>query len=215
MGPHRPYLTILSPVFCKKHLLIWIREKPFFLGHQFWFLSRQNWPFLSAFLTFPEMRGGFPKLRGGEGIVIIRVRLHILQVSGNEGRPSILEKWSTKIPDQRQMLFLYDAVFQNWGAPLISGNLASQPPRPKKMPFWGGKTPKKSTNFFWRLLDTYKKYILQKNWSRTAIPALSSGQHNLQTLIGGCHHQLDVSSSGRPTRRTEDEFVECSPWFAY
>ena len=199
MGPHRPNLTILNPVFCKKHLSIWIREKPFFLGHQFQFLSRQNWPFLSAFLTFPEMRGGFPKLRGGEGIVIIRVRLHILQVSGNEGRPSILEKWSTKIPDQRQMLFLYDAVFQNWGAPLISGNLASQPPRPKKMPFWGGKTPKKSTNFFWRLLDTYKKYILQKNWSKTVIPALSSGQHNLQTLIGGCHHQLDVSSSGRPT----------------
>ena len=44
--------------------------KAFFFGHQFQFLSRQNWPFLAAFLTLPEMRGGLPKLRGGKGIVM-------------------------------------------------------------------------------------------------------------------------------------------------
>ena len=71
-------------------------------------------------------------------MMTICVKLHILQISRIEGRPSILEKWSTKFPDQRQMLFLYDAVFQKWGAPLISGNLASQPPRPKKNAFLRG-----------------------------------------------------------------------------
>ena len=40
------------------------------------------------------------------------VKLHILQISGIEGLPSILENWSTKLPDQRPKLFLYDAVFQ-------------------------------------------------------------------------------------------------------
>ena len=45
-----------------------------------------------------------------------------------------------------------------------------------------------------RLLDTYKKYILQKNWSRMAIPAC------LFVCLFGClfgllHlHLLDVSS---------------------
>ena len=44
--------------------------KAFFFGHQFQFLSRQKWPFLAAFLTLSEMRGGLPKLRGGKGIVM-------------------------------------------------------------------------------------------------------------------------------------------------
>ena len=47
-----------------------ISGKYFFFRHHIQFLSRQNWPFLAAFLTFPKMRGGFPKLRGGEGIVM-------------------------------------------------------------------------------------------------------------------------------------------------
>ena len=67
---------------------------------------------------------------------------------------------------------------------------------------------KKSAKFFLRLPDTYKKYILQKKWSKTVIPALSSGQHNLQTLIGGCHHQLDVSSKGRPTTEILKPFLQ-------
>ena len=62
---------------------------------------------------------------------------------------------------------------------------------PEKNCFFGGKTKKKSVNFFWRLGDTYKKYILEKNWVKTAIPALSSGQNNLQTPILGRHRQLD------------------------
>ena len=52
-------------------------------------------------------------------------------------------------------------------------------PLPKKTAVSGGKTKKKLPTFFLRLWDTYKKYILQKNWVKTAIPALSSGQTNL------------------------------------
>ena len=46
-------------------------------------------------------------------------------------------------------------------------------------------------NFFLRLPETYKKYILQKNWTKTVNPVLSSGQHNLHPAIWGCHCQLD------------------------
>ena len=44
--------------------------KSLFFCHQVQFFSRQNWPFLAAFLTLPEMRGGLPKLRGGKRIVM-------------------------------------------------------------------------------------------------------------------------------------------------
>ena len=71
-------------------------------------------------------------------MMTICVKLHILVISRIEGVPSILENWSTKLPDRRPMLFLYDAVFQNWGHALNSGNLASQPPRPKKSAFLRG-----------------------------------------------------------------------------
>ena len=63
--------------------------------------------------------------------------------------------------------------------------------RSEKRAVSGGKTKKKLPKFFLRLQDTYKKYILQKNWVKTAIPALSSGQNNLQVPIWGCHRQLD------------------------
>ena len=39
--------------------------------------------------------------------------------------------------------------------------------------------------------DTYKKYILQKNWVKTVIPAFSSGQSNLPPSIWGPSRQLD------------------------
>ena len=70
---------------------------------------------------------------------------------------------------------------------------SGQPGTPceKKRLFWGGKTPKKLAKFFLRLRDVYKKYILQKNWTKTAISALSSGQSNLHPPIWGRHRQLD------------------------
>ena len=37
----------------------------------------------------------------------------------------------------------------------------------------------------------YRKYILEKNWSKTTIPALSSGQTENDTPIWGRRHQLD------------------------
>ena len=63
---------------------------------------------------------------------------------------------------------------------------------PQVLPPWnGGKTCKNLTKFFLRLRDICKKYILQKNWSKTTSPGLSSDQHNLQAAIWGRHHQLD------------------------
>ena len=79
-------------------------------------------------------------------------------------------------------------------------------PSPKKQLFQGGKTKKKLPKFFLRLRDTYKKYILQKNWVKTAIPALSSGQSNLQTPIWGCHRQLDDQHRS-PNTNNKDHLV--------
>ena len=76
----------------------------------------------------------------------------------------------------------------------------------KKRLFWRGKIKKKSPKFFLRLRDTYKKYILQKNWSKTAIPALSSGPSNLQQSIWGRHHQLD-DQHRNPNMNNKDHLV--------
>ena len=54
----------------------------------------------------------------------------------------------------------------------------------------GGK-PQKVAPIFLRTHDKFKKYILQKNWTETVNPALSSGQHNLHPAIWGSHRQLD------------------------
>ena len=44
---------------------------------------------------------------------------------------------------------------------------------------------------FWTFVIKYRKYILQKKPSQTAIWALRTGQKNLQTPIRGRSHQLD------------------------
>ena len=78
--------------------------------------------------------------------------------------------------------------------------------RSEKRAVSGGKTKKKLPKFFLRLQDTYKKYILQKKWVKTAIPALSSGQSNLQTPIWGCHRQLD-DHHRNPNNNDRDHLV--------
>ena len=88
----------------------------------------------------------------------------------------------------------------------ISGNLASQGPPTEKTALSGGKTKKKLPKFFLRLRDTCKKYILQKNWVKTAIPALSSGRNNLQTPIWGHHCQLD-DQHRNPNMNNKDHHV--------
>ena len=67
----------------------------------------------------------------------------------------------------------------------------SQSCKKKLAAFFGVLPPKKTAKFFLRLRDAYKKYFLQKNWVKTAIPALSSGQSNLHPPIWGRHRQLD------------------------
>ena len=57
--------------------------------------------------------------------------------------------------------------------------------------FWGGKSHKKWLIFFERFPDAYKKYILQKNWTKTLNPALSSDVNILHPAIWGSHSQLD------------------------
>jgi len=59
-------------------------------------------------------------------------------------------------------------------------------------PFLGGeKKLKKVAKFFLHPHDTYKKYILQKNWTKTVNPALSSDVNILPPAIWGSHCQLD------------------------
>ena len=86
------------------------------------------------------------------------------------------------------------ALCQKWGSlpaePQFWKSGKSGTPN-KKEAVSGGKTPKKLSKKILRLRDAYKKYILQKNWVKTAIPALGSGQSNLQTPIWGRHRQLD------------------------
>ena len=100
----------------------------------------------------------------------------MMQFSKIEGMPSIPEIWPASHPVQRKVLF------------------------------WGGKTQKKSAKFFLQLPDTYKKYILQKKWSKTDIPALSSGLNNLHPAIWGCHHQLD-DQYRNPNANNRDHLV--------
>ena len=42
-----------------------------------------------------------------------------------------------------------------------------------------------------KIFYIYKIYILQKNWSKSTNPALSSGPNISLPLIWGSHHQLD------------------------
>ena len=48
MEPHRPNLTNLNPVFCKKHMSISSLRKSFFFGPHIYFFGRQNWSFLTG-----------------------------------------------------------------------------------------------------------------------------------------------------------------------
>ena len=78
--------------------------------------------------------------------------------------------------------------------------------RVKKNVFWGVKTAKKCCFSLFHRVQIYKKYILQKNWVKTAIPFLSSGQSNLQTPIWGCHRQLD-DQYRNPNNNNRDHLV--------
>ena len=73
----------------------------------------------------------------------------------------------------------------------IFAKLELDPGVEKKNCFWRGKTHRISPKKFLRPRDTYKKYILQKNWVKTVIPAFSSGQSNLPPSIWGPSRQLD------------------------
>ena len=89
----------------------------------------------------------------------------------------------------------FAALCQKWGCSAsttsILTNREVRDPLRKKTALSEGKTEKNLSQFFLRLANTYKKYILQKNWVKTVIPALSSGRSNLQRPIWGCHRQLD------------------------
>ena len=108
----------------------------------------------------------------------------------------------------------YAALCQKWGysagSTAILTNREVRDPLRKKTALSGGKTEKNLSQFFLRLANTYKKYILQKNWVKTVIPALSSGRSNLQRPIWGCHRQLDDRDHlvGQLTRRWVDQNIK-------
>ena len=89
----------------------------------------------------------------------------------------------------------YAALCQNWGwsagTTSILTNREVRDPLRKTTALSGGKTEKNLSQFFLRLANTYKKYILQKNWVKRALPGLGSGRNNLQTAIWGHSRQLD------------------------
>ena len=85
-----------------------------------------------------------------------------------------------------------------------SGHLVSG--GPKKVHIWGVKMAKKCCFLLFCQDKICKKYILQKNWVKTAIPALGSGQSNLQTPIWGCHRQLD-DQYRNPNMNNKDHLV--------
>ena len=59
---------------------------------------------------------------------------------------------------------------------------------------------------FLRLHDTHKKYILQKKWTKTVNPALSSDSNILHPAIWGHHHQLD-DQHRNPNINNKDHLV--------
>ena len=76
----------------------------------------------------------------------------------------------------------------------------------KKRLVWGGKTQKKSAKKNLWLHDTHKMYILQKNWTKTVNPALSSGLNFFPPPIWGHHHQLD-DHQRNPNMNNRDHLV--------
>ena len=89
----------------------------------------------------------------------------------------------------------------------------------KKRLVWGGKTQKKSAKIFLRLLDTHKMYILQKIWTRTVNPALSSDLNYFPPPIWGCHHQLDYQHSNPYVAMSQNAYMKLdeikSPHFGF
>ena len=96
----------------------------------------------------------------------------------------------SKIADHAfEMVMTIDLILQ-WGlfSPRMIRNFCKTQDEPRgweKNGFWRGKTHRISPKNFLRPRDTYKKYILQKNWVKTVIPAFSSGQSNLPPLYMG------------------------------
>ena len=66
----------------------------------------------------------------------------------------------------------------------------------RKQSFWEGKRQKIELKLFLLGHDQYKRYILQKTGSKTAICVLRTGLSNLNPLMWGSHGQLD----DRPTK---------------
>ena len=110
---------------------------------------------------------------------------------------SILNFWKLS-PEPKRLIYqsgdykLVQGLFKKWG---LNPQFLKTP---QKAPwveiiihFLGGKTLKKVAKFFLRPYDTYKKYILQKNWTKTVNPALSSDVNILPPAIWGSHCQLD------------------------
>ncbi len=74
-------------------------------------------------------------------------------------------------------------------------------------PCFGGLKPSKTRSNFWGgFVICIEKNILEKNWSKTTIPALSSGQTENDTSIWGRRHQLD-DHNRNPNMNNRDHLV--------
>ena len=129
----------------------------------------------------------------------ISVIVHCSAVSGNWGAPLNFWKPSLWGLYAWNLSVEVDSSFRKLrGAPQFLENSSLRTDARNFGPFWLGKNPQKPVKKVLWPRDTYKKYLLQKNWVKTAILALSSGQSNLHQPIWGCHRQLDDHDPSRP-----------------
>ena len=80
-------------------------------------------------------------------------------------------------------------VFSSFLTFLLNSDIG--PPAEKNSAFGGVKPPQKQPKKNYGFLIHTKNTFCKKKWSKTDIPALSSGLNNLHPAIWGCHHQLD------------------------
>ena len=117
---------------------------------------------------------------------------HVLQFARNEGTALNSSKVVSLVPPPKTNVISSHCALPGLRAvPSILAIWLARYPLWGKTAIWGGKTKKNWTKFFLRLHDTHTKYILQKNWTKSVNPALSSDSNILHPAIRGHHHQLD------------------------
>ena len=181
MEPHRPNLTNLNPVFCKKHMSISSRSKSLFFGPHIYFFGRQNWSFLTGLAKCQNWGANVRnEEQRGNWLLYMYAMINDHQNSNDAQYTSILTfaprilhlvlnfniGWSIiiayMIPLQYpQSSFLSAPQF--WHL-LLNSDIGT--PAKKNCRFWGGKTPQKTAKKIaasWYILKIHFAKKMVKN----------------------------------------------------